>query len=62
MHEDPSSLEMDFRKNAIHPSHLPLDLLRSFDVEDMEAWRVSSDVGKVRNNRPDLIDLIAANP
>jgi putative SOS response-associated peptidase YedK len=33
---------------------LPIDLLRPFDAEAMKAWKVSSDVGNVRNDRPEL--------
>jgi putative SOS response-associated peptidase YedK len=32
----------------------PIDLLRPFDAEAMKAWKVSSDVGNVRNDRPEL--------
>jgi putative SOS response-associated peptidase YedK len=37
------------------PSHLPTDLLRPFPAEQMTSWKVSSAVGNVRNNNPDLI-------
>jgi len=37
------------------PTHLPVDLLRPYPAEEMKAWRVSSDVGNVRNNNPGLI-------
>jgi putative SOS response-associated peptidase YedK len=37
------------------PSHLPVDLLRPYAAEAMKAWKVGSDVGNVRNNRPELI-------
>jgi putative SOS response-associated peptidase YedK len=40
------------------PSQLPVDLLRPFPVEEMKAWPVSSDVGNVRNNRPELVEPI----
>jgi putative SOS response-associated peptidase YedK len=40
------------------PSHLPVDLLRPYPAEDMKAWKVSTDVGNVRNNRPELIDPV----
>lgn len=33
----------------------PIDLLRPYDAEDMEACKVNSRVGNVRNNDPDLI-------
>ena len=36
------------------PSYLPVDLLRPYNADEMKAWKVSSDVGNVRNNRPDL--------
>jgi putative SOS response-associated peptidase YedK len=32
----------------------PIDLLRPFDAEAMKVWKVSSDVGNVRNDRPEL--------
>jgi putative SOS response-associated peptidase YedK len=35
-------------------SQLPADLLRPFPAEEMEAWKVSREVG-TRNNRPELI-------
>jgi putative SOS response-associated peptidase YedK len=38
------------------PAQLPVDLLRPFPAEDMKAWRVSNDVGNVRNNRPELAE------
>jgi putative SOS response-associated peptidase YedK len=34
----------------------PLDLLRPFPGEEMEAFEVSKDVGNVRNNSPDLLN------
>jgi putative SOS response-associated peptidase YedK len=37
------------------PSHLPVDLLRPYPAEEMTAWKVSRDVGNVRNNNPGLI-------
>ena len=40
------------------PAQLPVDLLRPYPAEGMKAWRVSSDVGNVRNNRPELIEPI----
>ena len=36
------------------PSHLPVDLLRPYPVEEMTAWNVSPAVGNVRNNSPEL--------
>lgn len=38
------------------PTRPPLDLLRPFPAEKMEAWKVGKDVGNVRNNRPDLCE------
>jgi putative SOS response-associated peptidase YedK len=38
------------------PAQLPIDLLRPDPADEMKAWKVSSDVGNVRNNRPDLCD------
>jgi putative SOS response-associated peptidase YedK len=37
------------------PSQLPIDLLRPFPAEQMNAWKVGSAVGNVRNNSPDLL-------
>jgi putative SOS response-associated peptidase YedK len=36
------------------PQQPPIDLLRPYDAELMQAWPVHTDVGNVRNNRPDL--------
>lgn len=36
------------------PARLPIDLLRPFDADLMTSWKVSSAVGNVRNNSPDL--------
>jgi putative SOS response-associated peptidase YedK len=36
------------------PSRLPVDLLRPYPAELMTAWKVSSAVGNVRNNSPEL--------
>ena len=38
------------------PSQLPIDLLRPLPAEQMKAWKVSSDVGNVRNNWLDLVE------
>jgi len=37
----------------------PLNLLRPFDADQMQAWTVSDRVGNVRNNDPSLIEPIA---
>jgi putative SOS response-associated peptidase YedK len=36
------------------PSRLPVDLLRPYPALEMKAWKVSSAVGNVRNNSPEL--------
>ncbi len=41
------------------PATPPLDLLRPFPAEKMEAWPVSNRVGNVRNNE---IDLLSGSP
>ena len=41
------------------PHRLPVDLLRPFDADQMTAWKVSPDVGNVRNNNPSLIEPTA---
>lgn len=40
------------------PGRPPVDLLRPYGDELMKIWRVTPDVGNVRNDRPDLIDPI----
>ena len=37
------------------PAHLPVDLLKPYPAEEMKVWKVSSAVGNVRNNTPELI-------
>jgi putative SOS response-associated peptidase YedK len=41
------------------PAQLPVHLLRPYPADEMRAWKVGSDVGNVRNNRPELIEPIA---
>jgi putative SOS response-associated peptidase YedK len=41
------------------PANAPLDLLRSYPAELMTAWRVSKDVGNVRNDHPGLCEPVA---
>lgn len=36
------------------PNRLPIDLLRPYPAEKMKAWKVSAEVGNVRNNFPEL--------
>jgi putative SOS response-associated peptidase YedK len=36
----------------------PVDLLRPYEAEQMKAWKVSSAVGNVRNNRPELVEVL----
>ncbi|SPE17983.1 putative SOS response-associated peptidase YoqW [Candidatus Sulfotelmatomonas gaucii] len=38
------------------PQCPPVDLLRPYNAEQMKAWKVSADVGNVRNNNPSLIE------
>jgi putative SOS response-associated peptidase YedK len=40
-------------------AQLPVDLLKPYPAEEMKAWKVGSDVGNVRNNRPELIEPIS---
>jgi putative SOS response-associated peptidase YedK len=35
---------------------LPIDLLRPFSADEMEAFEVSKDVGNVKNNSPELLN------
>jgi len=37
---------------------LPVDLLRPYDPEQMTAWKVSAEVGNVRNNNPGLCEPV----
>ena len=38
------------------PGRPPLDLLRPFPADEMEAFEVSKDVGNVKNNSPELLN------
>jgi putative SOS response-associated peptidase YedK len=38
------------------PDRPSIDLLRHFDAHRMTAWKVDTAVGKVKNDRPELID------
>jgi putative SOS response-associated peptidase YedK len=40
------------------PARLPVDLLRPYPADEMKAWKVGSDVGNVRNNRPELVEPV----
>ena len=42
----------------MNAAHLLVDLLKPFPVEQMEAWHVSKNVGKVRNNGPELVEQV----
>jgi putative SOS response-associated peptidase YedK len=44
------------------PARPPMDLFRPFASEKMRAWPVSSRVGNVRNNDPELLDRIQHSP
>ncbi len=39
-------------------SQLPVDLLRPYPEDEMEMWKVRSDVGNVRYESPELADPI----
>jgi putative SOS response-associated peptidase YedK len=43
---------------AAEQERLPIDLHRPFPAGNSIAWKVSNDVGFVRNNRPELVDQI----
>jgi putative SOS response-associated peptidase YedK len=38
------------------PTRPPIDLLRPFPANEMEAFEVSKDVGNVKNNSPELLN------
>jgi len=40
------------------PARPPVDLLRPYAAERMKAWPVSDRVGNVRNNGPELLDVL----
>jgi hypothetical protein len=41
------------------PTHFLLgEKLPTFDADLMTGWKISPDVGNVRNNRPELIDEV----
>jgi putative SOS response-associated peptidase YedK len=40
------------------PAQLPVDLLKPYAAEEMKAWKVSSAVGNVRNNTPELVEAV----
>ena len=39
---------------SAEPSHLPLDPLRPYPSDEMQVWKVSTAVGNVRHDSPDL--------
>ena len=39
-------------------AQLPVDLLRPYPAKEMKAWRVSSDMGNLRNNSQELIEPV----
>jgi len=58
----PVILEPKNYRRWIEPAsaeRLPVDLLRPFDAERMTAWPVSQRMGNVRNNDPELLELVA---
>jgi putative SOS response-associated peptidase YedK len=40
----------------LDPSRPPIDMLRPFPANEMEAFEVSTDVGNVKNNSPELLN------
>jgi putative SOS response-associated peptidase YedK len=54
---DPGGLESGglHRGDRAQP---PIDLLRPYPAEKMDAWPVSDRVGNVRNNDPQLLDRV----
>lgn len=52
--------EKDYARSldSSDPSKPPVDLLRPYPAEDMAAWKVSKDVGRVGNNQPELCEPI----
>jgi putative SOS response-associated peptidase YedK len=42
------------------PARLPIDLLRPCDADLMASWKVSSAVGKLRNDSPELCKEVFA--
>jgi putative SOS response-associated peptidase YedK len=42
------------------PDRPPVDLLRPLVADFMRAWKVGSDVGNVKNDRPDLCEPLSA--
>jgi putative SOS response-associated peptidase YedK len=46
----------------LEPESDPRDLLRPFPSELMKMWPISSRVGSLRNNTPDIIDEIGIGP
>jgi putative SOS response-associated peptidase YedK len=54
MNSIPSTIAQMHVEGSI-PTHLPVDLLRPFPAEAMEAWKVIKAVGNVKNNEPSLV-------
>jgi putative SOS response-associated peptidase YedK len=46
--------DFERRMAPADPGRLPVDLLRPFDAQRMTSWKVSTAVGNVRNNSPEL--------
>jgi len=53
----PSDYDRWLSRAECDPSHLPLDLLRPYPADEMEAHKAHPDVGNVRNNGPEMLDL-----
>jgi hypothetical protein len=39
-------------------SHLPFDLPRPYPEEHLKAWRASNDASNIRNNWPELVEVL----
>jgi putative SOS response-associated peptidase YedK len=50
----PGNFDRWLSREETHQS--PIDLLRPFPADEMEAFEVSKDVGNVRNNSPELLN------
>jgi putative SOS response-associated peptidase YedK len=44
------------RRAESDPARLPIDLLRPYPTEDLEAYKAHHDVGNIRNNSIDLLN------
>ena len=54
----PSDYDRWLSREESDPAHLPIDLLRPFPAEEMEAHQAHKDVGNVRNNHAELLNSV----